>query len=55
MDYRDVVERALWTAAQAFLAVFLVTDTSSLKAAVVAAAGAGLSVVKTAVTQRVRK
>ena len=29
----DVAERAAWTAAQAFLAVFLVTDVSTVKAA----------------------
>jgi len=49
----DVAERAAWTAAQAFLAVFLVTDVSTVKAALVAAAGAGLSVVKGFVARKV--
>ena len=55
MDYRDVVERALWTAAQAFLAVLVVADVDTLKAATIAGAGAGISVLKTAVAQRVGK
>ena len=49
----DVAERAAWTAAQAFLAVFLVTDVSTVKAALVAAAGAALSVVKGFVAAKV--
>ena len=49
----DVAERAAWTAAQAFLAVFLVTDVSTVKAALVAAAGAALSVVKGFVATKV--
>ena len=49
----DVAERAAWTAAQSFLAVFLVTDVSTVKAALVAAAGAALSVVKGFVASKV--
>ena len=44
--FLDVLERAAWTAAQAFLAVYVVTDVSSAKAALVAAAGAVLAVLK---------
>lgn len=49
----DMAERALWTAAQAFLAVFTVTDVSSARAAGVAAVGAILSVLKSAVAARI--
>ncbi len=49
----DVLERAAWTAAQAFLAVFVVTDVSTAKAGLVAAAGAALSVVKGFVASQV--
>lgn len=44
--YKDILERVIWTAAQAFLATFVVTDLSSLKVAAVAAIAAALSVVK---------
>ena len=37
---KDVLERAIWTAAQAFLAVYTVGDLASAKAAGVAAVGA---------------
>ena len=40
---KDALERAIWTAAQAFLAVFTVGDMASAKAAGVAAVGAGRS------------
>lgn len=49
----DMAERALWTALQAFLATFTVTDVSSARAAAVAAVGAILSVVKSAVASRI--
>lgn len=42
----DLLERAGLTAAEAFLAVFVVTDVSTAKAAGVAAAGAVLSLAK---------
>ena len=51
--YRDIAERAAWTAVQAFLAVFTVTDVSSARAAAVAAIGAALSVAKGFVATRV--
>jgi hypothetical protein len=44
--YKDVAERALWTAVQTFIAVWTVADLESAKAAAVAAIAAGLSVVK---------
>ena len=47
MDYRDIIERAVWTAVQSFLAVFTVTDLASLEAASVAGAGALISALKT--------
>ena len=44
--YKQVAERALMTFAQTFLAMFVVTDLTSAKGALTAAAAAGLSVVK---------
>ena len=44
---RNVLERAAWTLAQSFLAVFVVSDLASAKAALVAGIAAALSVVKT--------
>lgn len=44
--YKDVAERALWTAVQTFIAVWTVGDMESAKAAAVAAIAAGLSVIK---------
>jgi len=44
--YKDVAERALWTAVQTFIAVWTVGDLESARAAAVAAIAAGLSVVK---------
>lgn len=43
---KDILERTFWTAVQAFLAVFIVTDVSSLKSAGVAAAAAVIAAVK---------
>ncbi len=40
-------ERAAWTFAQAFLAVFMVSDLASARSAVVAGLAAAISVVKT--------
>tara|TARA_Y100001951_G_scaffold37626_1_gene29660 strand:- start:25 stop:186 length:162 start_codon:yes stop_codon:yes gene_type:complete len=44
---RNVLERAAWTLAQSFLAVFVVSDLASAKAALVAGIAAALSVIKT--------
>lgn len=49
---RDMLERAGWTAAEAFLAVIVVTDVNSLKAAAAAGVAAGISVVKTYAKER---
>lgn len=43
---KDIMERVFWTAVQAFLAVFVVTDVTSAKAAGVAALAAAISAVK---------
>lgn len=50
---KDALERAIWTAAQAFLAVFTVGDMASAKAAGVAAVSAGISVLKSVVATQV--
>lgn len=44
--FKDIAERTFWTAAQAFLAVFVATDMSTVKSAGVAALAAALAVVK---------
>lgn len=44
--FKDLAERVLATAAFAFLSAFTLTDLSSAKSAAVAAAAAGLSLVK---------
>lgn len=46
-------ERAAWTFAQAFLAVFVVSELASAKSAVIAGIAAALSVVKTYAQDRV--
>lgn len=43
---KDVAERALWTAAQAFVAVYTVGGVDEAKSAITAAVAAGISVVK---------
>jgi hypothetical protein len=48
-----MIERAAWTFAQAFLAVFVISDLASAKTAVVAAVAATLSVVKTYAQEKV--
>ena len=49
----NMLERAAWTFAQAFLAVFVVSDLASAKSAVIAGIAAALSVVKTYARDRV--
>jgi hypothetical protein len=51
--YRDIIERAVWTAVQSFLAVFTVTDLSSSKAAAVAGAGALISALKSVAASKI--
>lgn len=43
---KDVAERALWTAVQAFVAVYTVGGVDEVKAAFTAAVAAGISVLK---------
>ncbi len=49
----NMLERAAWTFAQAFLAVFIISDLASAKTALVAGVAAALSVVKTYAQDRV--
>ena len=49
---RNILERAAWTFAQAFLAVFVISDLASAKTAAVAGVAAALSVVKTYTQER---
>lgn len=44
--YKDIAERAIWTAAQAFLAIYTVGGVDELKAAAAAGLAAGISVIK---------
>ena len=50
---KDIIERVFWTAVQSFLAVFVVTDLTSAKAASVAALAAVISAVKGIAASRV--
>jgi hypothetical protein len=50
---KDALERAIWTSAQAFLAVFTVGDMASAKAAGIAAVAAGISVLKSVIATQV--
>jgi hypothetical protein len=54
LPYRDTVERALYTAAEAFLAVFVITDLSTLEGAYTAGLAALLSAIKSFVIERKR-
>tara|TARA_R100001230_G_C5561179_1_gene85726 strand:- start:117 stop:314 length:198 start_codon:yes stop_codon:yes gene_type:complete len=51
--YKDIIERAVWTAVQSFLAVFTVADLSSAKSASVAGMGALISAVKSIAATKV--
>jgi hypothetical protein len=48
----NMIERAGWTFAQAFLAVFVIGDQGTLKVALIAGAAATMSVVKTYAKER---
>ena len=48
------LERTLWTAAQSFLAIFVITDLSTLTAAATAGGAAPLSAVKTLAQERLK-
>ena len=49
----NMLERAAWTFAQAFLAIFVVSDLASAKSAAIAGIAAALSVIKTYAKDRV--
>jgi hypothetical protein len=49
---KNIASRAAWTAAQAFLATFAVADLGTAKSALIAAAAAALSVLKTFVSEK---
>jgi len=51
----DMLERAGWTFAQSFLAIFVIGDMATFKTALVAAASATLSIVKTYAKDKVAK
>lgn len=44
--HKDILERAIWTAAQAFLAIYTVGGVDELKSAAAAGVAAGISVIK---------
>jgi len=44
--YKDIAERALWTAAQAFIAIYTVGGVDEVKCAGAAVLAAGISVLK---------
>jgi hypothetical protein len=47
-------ERSCWTAVQSFLAVFVVTDVSTLRSAAIAGVAALISAVKTLAQERLK-
>jgi hypothetical protein len=51
--YKDIIERAAWTAAQAFLAIYTVGGVDELKSAAAAGVAAGISVIKGFVATKV--
>ena len=53
MNYKDLIERTIATAAQAFLAVFVVTALSPTATAIAAATAAGLAVLKSFAASKV--
>jgi hypothetical protein len=52
-DWGDWFERTIWTAVEAGLAILVVTDVSSLKAAGVAAIAAGIAALKSLAKARI--
>jgi uncharacterized membrane protein YgaE (UPF0421/DUF939 family) len=54
-EVRDIAERAISTALQAFLAIFIVSDLSTLESAGTAALAAAVSVVQRAATARLAR
>ena len=49
----DILERAAWTFVQAFLAVYVIGDQTTLKVAALGGAAAALSVVKSYAKDRI--
>jgi len=54
-SWADWIERSVWTGVEAALAVIVVTDVSSLKAAATAFAAAGIAAIKTLAKARLGK
>ena len=52
-NMNDLLERAAWTFAQAFLALFVIGDMSTLKVALVGGVAAALSVIKTYAEEKI--
>lgn len=52
-NMKDLLERAAWTFAQAFLALFVVGDYGTLKVALIGGVAAALSVVKTYAKEKI--
>ena len=52
-NMNDLLERAAWTFAQAFLALFVIGDMSTMKVALVGGAAAALSVIKTYAKEKI--
>ena len=50
---KDVIERAVWTAVQAFIAIYTVGGVDELKSAAAAGVAAGISVLKGLVSTQV--
>jgi len=53
-NFMDWAERTAWTAGQSFLAIFVITDLSTLKAAATAGGAALLAALKSLAQQRLK-
>tara|TARA_R100001463_G_scaffold108510_1_gene163046 strand:- start:671 stop:862 length:192 start_codon:yes stop_codon:yes gene_type:complete len=53
-NFKDWCERACWTAVQSFLAVFVVSDLSTVRSAVIAGVAAGVSAIKSLAKERLQ-
>jgi len=54
VDMKDAVERAVWTAVEAGLAVLVIADVSSWRAAGIAALAAAIACVKAIAKSKIR-
>tara|TARA_E500000331_G_C16939373_1_gene575490 strand:+ start:298 stop:594 length:297 start_codon:yes stop_codon:yes gene_type:complete len=54
-NWSDWIERSVWTAVEAGLAIMVVTDVSSMKAAASAAAAAAIAALKSLAQQRLAR